>query len=178
MQKKKRRLIFRTVLLTIMAGLVTYALFANFTNDDPVVAEGEQAPNFQLTEFGTDESKELKDFEGKGVMLNFWATYCEPCKDEMPHMEKLYEEYEDKGVEIVAVNLDSTNLVVKRFLEKYDISFPILHDKNGQVMDLYKVGNIPSSLFINAEGEVVKRVDRQLTLDKLEGYLKQIQPDA
>ncbi|SFK01596.1 Peroxiredoxin [Halobacillus dabanensis] len=176
-QKKKKRLIFRTAMLTVMVGLVVFALVANGEDEKAVVAKGEEAPDFQLKKFGTGETVQLSDLEGKGVMLNFWATYCKPCKDEMPYMEKLYPKYKEKGVEILAVNLDSTELVVESFVNEYDLSFPILQDKDGQVMELYNIGPIPSTLFINPEGEIEEQVIGPLTLDKLEGHLQNIAPE-
>ena len=70
-------------------------------------------------------SVQLSDLEGKGVMLNFWGTWCKPCEAEMPYMETLYPEYNDKGIEIVAVSLDSTELVINRFIDKHDLTFPV-----------------------------------------------------
>ncbi|RWZ60223.1 thiol-disulfide oxidoreductase ResA [Halobacillus fulvus] len=177
LNKKRKRLIFRTAMLAVMIGLVIFAVFSSLNNDDAVIAEGEKAPDFVLKKFGTDESITLSDLEGKGVMLNFWATYCEPCKDEMPYMEQLYPEYKERGVEILAVNLDSTNIVVEKFMQQYGITFPVLQDKRGEVMDLYKIGPIPSTLFISPEGEIVEQVTGELTLSKLEGYLEQIAPE-
>src|SRR5699024_7056087 len=112
-----------------------------------------------------------------GVMLNFWGTWCKPCEAEMPYMEKLYPEYKEKGIEIVAVNLDSTEFVVDRFIDKYDLTFPVPYDKKRAVEDLYNVGPIPSTFFINPEGEIVESVEGALTLEKLEGYLQQIKPE-
>ncbi|MFC7320741.1 thiol-disulfide oxidoreductase ResA [Halobacillus campisalis] len=178
LKKKKKRLIFRTAMLAVMVGLIAFALISNLKDDKSVVAKGEQAPNFQLNKFGTDEVVSLDDLEGQGVMINFWATYCEPCKEEMPYMEELYSEYKDKNVEILAVNLDSTNIVVERFQERYGLSFPILHDKNGQVMDQYNVSRLPSTLFVNADGVVEEQVVGPLTLDKLDGYLNEITPET
>ncbi|MFC7060497.1 thiol-disulfide oxidoreductase ResA [Halobacillus seohaensis] len=177
-QKKKRRLIFRSAMLAVMVGLIIFALVSNLNDDKNVVAEGEQAPDFELKKFGTDETVSLSDLEGQGVMINFWATYCEPCKEEMPYMEEIYSKYKDKDVEILAINLDATDLVVRRFLDRYGLSFPILHDKNGQVMDQYNVGRIPSTLFINPDGEVEEQVVGPLTLEKLDGYLEEITPET
>ncbi|MGP4060134.1 thiol-disulfide oxidoreductase ResA [Halobacillus litoralis] len=177
LQKKKKRLIFRTAMLAVMVGLVVFALVSNAKDDQSVIAQGEKAPDFQLKKFGTEETVQLSDLEGKGVMVNFWATYCGPCKDEMPYMEELYPKYKEKGVEILAVNLDSTELVVERFIDEYDLSFPILQDKKGQVMDLYNIGPIPSTLFINPDGEIEEQVIGPLTLDKLEGHLQSITPE-
>src|SRR5699024_1852113 len=94
------------------------------------------------------ESIQLSDLKGKGVMLNFWATFCKPCESEMPYMEELYADYKDKGIEILAVNLAESELSVNRFIDKYDLSFPVPHDTKGVVSDLYKVGPIPTSYFI------------------------------
>ncbi|ASK61310.1 thiol-disulfide oxidoreductase [Virgibacillus phasianinus] len=179
-RKKRNRLIFRITVLVILLAAVGYALVSNLTKDTTKIDVGSQAPDFVLEQVNKNnelESVRLSDLEGKGVMLNFWATYCKPCEAEMPYMQKLYPEYKEKGIEIVAVSLDATELVIDRFIDKYDLTFPIPHDKSGQVMDLYGVGPIPSTFFISPKGKVVKIVAGALTLDSLEGYLKQIQPE-
>ncbi|MBM7552418.1 thiol-disulfide oxidoreductase ResA [Thalassobacillus pellis] len=176
-KKKRKRLIFRSAVLVLLLGLVAFAVIGNLSKDNAVVAEGEEAPNFQLKQFGTNgKTMSLEDLEGKGVMLNFWATYCKPCEAEMPYMQKLYPKYKDKGVEIVGVNLDATKMIVNKFIDEYDLTFPNLHDEGGQVMDLYNVGQIPSTYFINEDGVVVEKVVGPLTLEKLDSYLQQIQP--
>ncbi|WP_425445466.1 thiol-disulfide oxidoreductase ResA [Virgibacillus ndiopensis] len=179
-RKKRNRLIFRSIVLAVLLVAVAYALVSNLSEEDTNVDVGDQAPPFKLQQVNQNnelETVELSDLKGKGVMLNFWATYCPPCEAEMPYMEKLYPEYKEKGVEIVAVSLDGAELVINRFIDKYDLTFPVPHDKNGQVMEQYGVGPIPSTFFINPEGEIVEVVNGALSLDKLEGYLKQIQPE-
>ena len=94
--KKKRRLILRTVILFIMAAAVVYTLYASFTKEKHAkVAVGDIAPDFVLTDTEGNKHK-LSDYKGKGVFLNFWATYCEPCKDEMPDMNNQYKVYKDQ----------------------------------------------------------------------------------
>ncbi|MGV2620326.1 UNVERIFIED_CONTAM: thiol-disulfide oxidoreductase ResA [Halobacillus marinus] len=177
MAKKKKRLLFRSFMLLVMAGLVVFAIFANGKEDKEVIAKGEEAPDFQLKKFGTEETVRLSELEGKGVMINFWATFCGPCKEEMPYMQELYPEYKEKGVEILAINLDSTDLVVDKFINQYNLTFPILRDKDGQVMELYNINPLPSTLFITPDGDIEEQVIGPLTLDKLEGYLKRITPE-
>lgn len=181
-KKRKRirnRFIFRSVILAILLAAVVFALVSNFNQDKAIYKVGDQAPDFQLQQVNDRnelEHVQLSDLKGKGVMLNFWATYCKPCEEEMPYMQKLYPEYKDKGIEIVAVSLDSTEIVIDRFIDKYDLTFAIPHDTKGQVMDLYKVGNIPSTYFINPDGVIEEIVEGALSLDRLEGYFQQIQP--
>ncbi len=86
------------------------------------------------------EQVELADYEGQGVFLNFWGTFCPPCEDEMPYMENQYEVYEDQGVEILAVNVGESDLVVDRFVSRHALTFPILLDEDQAVLDHYGVG--------------------------------------
>ncbi|MFC4022901.1 thiol-disulfide oxidoreductase ResA [Oceanobacillus longus] len=181
-QKKKRnRLIFRTAILAVLVAAVVFALVSNLQKDNTIYQVGDKAPDFQLKQISNNydaETVQLSDLEGKGVMLNFWATWCKPCEAEMPYMQELYPEYKEKGVEIVAVSLDGTELVVDRFIDKYNLTFAIPHDKLGEIRDLYKVGPIPSTFFINPEGEIEDVVNGALTLERLEGYLQAIQPSV
>lgn len=177
--KKRDRLIYRGVILAVLVGVVIFALVSNFRQENTVYRAGDDAPDFQLNQISHNNEMEtvrLSDLEGKGIMLNFWATWCKPCEAEMPYMQELYPEYKEKGVEIVAVSLDSTELVVNRFVDQYGLTFPILHDSNHEIRDLYKVRPIPSTFFINAEGEIEDFVMGELTLEKLRGYLDEITP--
>ncbi|MRG86448.1 thiol-disulfide oxidoreductase ResA [Salinibacillus xinjiangensis] len=179
--KKQKRLIFRSVILLILIGAVVFALVTNLKKEEEVVAVGEQAPPFELKQVNVDGEQTLnlhEDFEGKGVMLNFWATYCDPCKEEMPYMQSLYPKYKEKGVEILAVSVDATELVINNWISKNELTFPIVHDQKGAVMDAYDVFNLPSTFFINPDGTVERKVDGALTLDKLDGYLEEIVPES
>ncbi|SHG65346.1 Peroxiredoxin [Virgibacillus chiguensis] len=177
--KKRNRFIFRSVILLILVGAVVFAVVQNLQDDKIIYDVGDNAPDFQLEQinkYNERETVRLSDLEGKGVMLNFWGTWCKPCEEEMPYMQKLYPQYKEKGVEIVAVSLDSTELVVHRFVDEYDLTFPIPHDKDSQVRDLYKVGPIPSTVFIDPQGKIVEVVNGALSLERLDGYLQEITP--
>lgn len=178
--KRENRLIFRTFILIVMVAAIIFALVSNIQADKTIYQVGDDAPDFELKQINKNnelESIRLSDFKGQGVMLNFWGTWCKPCEEEMPYMQELYPEYKEKGIEIIAVSLDSTELVVDRFIDKYDLTFPIPHDKTGEVRDLYKIGPIPSSIFINPDGKIQRVVNGALSLESLENYFKEILPE-
>ncbi|WP_018934513.1 thiol-disulfide oxidoreductase ResA [Gracilibacillus lacisalsi] len=180
--KKRNRFIFRSAILVVLFGALVFAIVSNLTAEEEAAVDiKEQAPDFQLDRVANNEdevesSLQLSDLEGKGVMLNFWATYCEPCEREMPYMEELYPKYKEQGVEIVAVSVDATELVIDKFVDHYNLSFPILHDKDSQVLDAYGIRPLPTTYFIDENGVVVDRVLGELSLERLEGYLQEIVP--
>ncbi|ENH97376.1 thiol-disulfide oxidoreductase [Gracilibacillus halophilus YIM-C55.5] len=176
-RKKQKRMLIRSAILVVLFGATLFAVIASLTEEQAAVKDGDHAPNFQLNLLnGNQDSIQLEELRGKGVMVNFWATYCKPCKKEMPYMQSLYEEYQDRGIEILAVSVDSTEFVVNNFVSEYGLTFPILHDKNGEVMDAYGIKPLPASLFIDEDGQIVERVLGPLSLEKLEGYFQQIEP--
>src|SRR5699024_3741918 len=174
----KKRFYYRTAVLVVLVGALAFALYANLSQDKEIYRAGDLAPDFQLTQINKHNELEtirLSDLEGKGVMLNFWGTFCPPCEAEMPFMESLYPEYAD-DIEIVAVNLDKSEFVIHKFIDKHDLTFPVVHDKNRDVLDLYKVKPLPSTFFIDSEGRIVDKVEGALTLEGLEEHFKAIQP--
>lgn len=101
----------------------------------------------------------LSDFQGKVVVLNFWATWCPPCRKEMPSMQQLYQAHKDKGLEVVAVSVDTTSSQeVRAFIEELGLTFPVLHDRDSLVSRLYSNPGVPSSYVIDPQGKVVYRV--------------------
>lgn len=178
--KMKKRLLFRTVILSILVVAIIYALVSNINKDKEIYEVGDKAPDFTLQQVNKNneiETVQLSDYEGKGIMLNFWATFCKPCEKEMPYMQKLYPEYKERGIEIIAVSLDATELVVEQFIDRYDLTFPIPHDKTGEIRDLYKIGPLPSTVFINSEGKIERTIIGAQSLERLEEYLQEIIPN-
>jgi peroxiredoxin len=177
MDKKKRRLVIRISLLSIFTTLIGYVLYTNLTNSNSgVIQAGDQAPNFQL-ETLEGETVKLSDFKGQGVFLNFWATYCPPCKEEMPYMQNQYEEFKDKGVTILAIDVGEPKVTVEKFAKRYGLTFPILLDQNQEVLNSYGVGPIPVTFLIDEDGKVVERVTASLSEEAIKNYMISIMPE-
>lgn len=132
---------------------------------------GEQAPDFEL-ELVSGEKVKLSDYRGKKVMLNFWATWCPPCKAEMPVMEQLYKASKGELV-ILAVNMDTQNDVAG-FVSKNGITFPILLDKNNEVNKMYQVLSIPTSFFIDSKGVIRNQSIGLMQFEEMEKYTKDL----
>ncbi|MDR0475945.1 MAG: TlpA family protein disulfide reductase [Treponema sp.] len=107
----------------------------------------------------------LKDFEGKVVFLNFWATWCPPCRAEMPSMEAMYARFKGRGLEILAVNCRESNQAVLSFMKNNKLSFPALLDGSGRVSGIYAVQAIPASYIIDRSGKIIARVVGSLNWD-------------
>ncbi|SFP97179.1 thiol-disulfide oxidoreductase ResA [Salibacterium halotolerans] len=176
MSKKKKRLYFRTLFLSIISVLLGYVFYSNFfQNENTLVVEGDIAPNFQL-ETLEGETVELNDYRGQGVFLNFWGTYCPPCEEEMPYMDNQYQEYKDKGVEILAVNVGESDLAVEHFVDRHNLSFPIPMDEDKAVLDSYGIGPLPTTFLINKDGKVLDILTGGMTEKDIQGYMERIEP--
>lgn len=151
--REKRTLIRFGVLLVIFLA-VGAAFYTGLTDNAQPVKVGDMAPDFRLESID-GESIRLSDYRGKAVFVNFWATWCDPCKVEMPYMEDAYQAQEGEQFEILAVNIAQSQLEASSFAKRYELSFPIVLDRDRSVVNLYGVGGLPASFFINAEGRVV-----------------------
>jgi thiol-disulfide isomerase/thioredoxin len=113
-------------------------------------ALGEPAPDFVLEASGTGDRISLSDFRGQPVILNFWATWCVPCRTEMPDLQSVYEQEDD--VVVLAVNWQESDAVVQPFLDEFALTFPTVLDSEGRVREHYGVVGLPATFFIDAEG--------------------------
>ncbi len=114
---------------------------------------GGNAPDFTLKSNSGDNLK-LSEYEGEVVMINFWATWCGPCRQEMPALEQLYQKYKDLGFVILGVNIDEDSSKTKDFLAKRPVNFPVLYDTKKQVSDLYNVVAMPTTYLIDRDGKL------------------------
>lgn len=138
------------------------------------IAVGAAAPDFELkTTDGT--SIKLSDLKGKPVLLNFFATWCGPCRNEVPNLQAAYQEHQSDGLVVLAVNLNESNIAIQDFVSKYKLTFPIVVDKDDQVSNLYGIIPLPTSYFIDRQGIVQERWQGELSKERLATLLKKIQ---
>jgi len=118
----------------------------------------EQAPGFSLVDLH-GKWRTLSEYKGKVILLNFWATWCGPCRVEMPSMETVYRELKSEGFEILAISSDPQGTVVTRpFIESNNLTFPVLHDAEYDVSGMYGVRTLPMSFLIDRKGTLRHRV--------------------
>lgn len=133
----------------------------DFLPTEEGLAKGELSPDFELITLEGEKVK-LSDYQGKKVILNFWATWCPPCRAEMPHMQNYFEEHAaGNNVEILAVNLTTEDRgidKVRNFVKEYELTFPIPMDEKGDIGTLYQAVTIPTSYMIDTEGRVQNKV--------------------
>lgn len=154
----------------VLAGAVlVVAVGLAWVQRDPSAGAvpGSPAPSFQAHDLSGDPVT-LEDFEGRVVLLNIWATWCHPCRVEMPSMERLYREYEGTDFEIVAVSIDAPAREsdaldrpggdIEAFADSLGLSFRILHDPSGRISDVYGAVGVPESFLIGRDGIIYRRV--------------------
>ncbi|MBJ8103774.1 MULTISPECIES: redoxin domain-containing protein [Bacillus] len=181
----------KLTIIVVLLCLAGYAAYDQFGKKDQVVQEkpakseaamkemiarngieiGKSAPDFELTKLDGTKVK-LSDLKGKKVILNFWATWCGPCQQEMPDMEAFYKEHKE-NVEILAINYTPSEKgggeeKVRNFAKEKGITFPILMDKNIDVTTAYKVITIPTSYFIDTKGVIQDKFIGPMTQKEME----------
>jgi peroxiredoxin len=114
-------------------------------------------PDFTLPD-PAGKKVSLKGFRGKLVMLNFWATWCVPCREEMPTMERLYQEFKNKGFVIVAVNVKDKKTDALAFIKELKLTYPVVFDPEGEVGLLYGAWGLPATYLIGPKGEGLARM--------------------
>ncbi len=134
---------------------------------------GKPAPDFTLTT-PEGENISLGALRGQVVLINFWATWCPPCRLEMPFLEAAYERYKDQGFTVLAVDQQESPQAVRAYFQELGLSFPVVVDGTGEVSSLYRVLALPTSYFIDRNGVVQIMHRGAMTQQQLEGYLAQV----
>jgi peroxiredoxin len=117
---------------------------------------GKKAPDFVLKDMN-ERPVSLSSLKGSVVLINFWATWCPPCRGEMPSLNKLYKEYGNKGLVVVAVSTDRSASSVRDFLGKHPVDFSVLMDSDSKVSRQFKVFSLPTTFLLDKNGTVLQR---------------------
>lgn len=162
-RRSKTILVLFVILITgVGIGLTVYKASGPTQSGTGQVVQvaqvGQPAPEFTLPLVGGGEVR-LSDLRGKVVMINFWATWCPPCKAEMPSMERLYARFKKSGFEILAVNAEVDGLeILPEFLQKHGHTFPVPVDTDGEVQVNYGVFRFPESFIVDKNGRIVEHI--------------------
>jgi Peroxiredoxin len=132
-----------------------------------------KAIDFKLKDLEGEELS-LSDLKGKKVFLNFWATWCPSCKAEMPEIEKLYQETKNSDLVIVAVDLGESLSTVKSFVDNNKYNFKVLLDSDESVATKYGISAIPTSYFIDADGNIISKNVGAMDIDQMRAYIKNL----
>ncbi len=128
-----------------------------------------QAPVFELDQLDGGKTVSLADYRGKAVVLNFWASWCAPCKEEAPNLESAWQRWRDKDVVVVGVDLQDFGTDAQRFVDRYDLSYPVLRDKENWTWGRYGLSGLPETWFVDREGRLVgDHVEGPVTAEELD----------
>ncbi|MFT7108433.1 MAG: thiol-disulfide isomerase/thioredoxin [Psychrobacter glaciei] len=137
-----------------MLRLIVLSLTIIFSQVALSASPGQMAPNFKLPGIKTGNLMSLKSHRGKVVYLDFWASWCGPCRQSLPLLNELRNEFRKKGFEVIAVNLDEDKADAKAFLKQFPVNYPVLLDPNGKVPQKYDVPGMPTSYLIDRSGKI------------------------
>ncbi len=156
-----KKILLIVVVLLILSVAFSGILLSGCANPDsgsgPATEYGPEvgklAPDFTLTGLDGQEVS-LSDFRGKPVLINFWASWCGPCRIEMPFLQEVYEEWNSKGLVVLAVNLQENRIIVEKFAESMGLTFPILLSPGSKIPLSYNVRGIPATFLIDVDGVI------------------------
>lgn len=160
MTRQRQWIVVGGIVLLLGAALVVATQV--FGGDLFPVAPGSKAPAFHATtmDVGATQTKNITDYRGQVVLLNLWATWCGPCKQEMPGIQALHEELGPKGLRVVAISVDEPNLddAIRAFVAQHKLTFEVLHEGSGTIEKDYQTSGIPETFLIGKDGVIRKRV--------------------
>lgn len=172
------------ITVLVLIGLVVYGAYeyvhkakTEEANSEIGHRKGQIAPDFALKD-AEGNTVRLSDYQGKKVLLNFWATWCPPCRAEMPHMQKFYADYQAKDVVILGVNLTHTEKNaenVKAFAQKLQITFPIVLDQEGHVTETFQVSVYPTTFLLDSNGVIREKFQGAIHYDVMKEAVSNIE---
>lgn len=143
------------ILLSVLtSGLVMTGCISTSTQG---VEVGNIAPDFQLQSLA-GQTVSLGNLQDKPVLINFWATWCPPCRGEMPYLQEIYEEWSGKGLVVLAINIGESSSTAEEFMQSNGLSFTVLLDTKRNVAETYNISGIPTTFFIDKDGIIQDKV--------------------
>ncbi|HZE74052.1 MAG TPA: TlpA disulfide reductase family protein [Gemmatimonadales bacterium] len=147
--------------VAVLAGLgIGATALVKYGAEHAPVAVGARAPDFKVVDLATGDTVSLRDrYKGSVTLVNIWATWCEPCKVEMPAMERLYDSLGPRGFKIAAVSVDEGDPTdVRNFGQALHLTFDLLQDRSTAIQQTYQTTGVPESFLLDREGTIMKRV--------------------
>lgn len=142
-----------------MALVFVVALVIKIRPQMNLLEVGSRAPDFHAVDLATGRATTLADYKGKVILLNVWATWCQPCRVEMPAIQRLHKKLGGTDFQVVAVSIDADgDSVVSAFARDLGLTFQILHNQSGDIQQIYQTTGVPESFVIDREGIIVKKV--------------------
>ncbi|MBD0380636.1 thiol-disulfide oxidoreductase ResA [Paenibacillus sedimenti] len=166
------------VQIAIFAVVLVIGVFTIITNLSAADSKkypqvGDKAPDFSL--IGLDgKTHKLSEYKGKPVLMNFWGTFCPPCKEEMPDLQRQYDKWSPQGVVFLEVNVDKNKVTVQAFMDQYNLNMPVLLDAKEEVRKKYGVMDYPTTFFISPDGKVEVKKIGQMTESYIDQTLTQL----
>ena len=163
-------------LVGLLLVLLTWKVIQNDRSNVALAfTEGKRpmAVDFNLERLNGEGDLRLSSLRGKVVVINFWASWCEPCKKEMPRLEQAWQRYRSRGVTFIGVNTTDFTGDAQRFVKRYRLTFPVVRDGNGRVLARYGGLPIPWTYFVNREGLIVGYIRGEVTAEGLEDGLQE-----
>lgn len=145
---------FSVTAILLVVGVLIVIGYALYQRNQDTPTSG-PAPKFTVTTFDGQEVK-LTGLKGKAVVINFWASYCIPCRVEAPMLERIWRAYRERDVVFLGINTDDIDSDARAYLAEYEITYLNAPDKGGRVEDAYRITGIPETFIINREGEIIR----------------------
>jgi len=149
---QKRSNFFEFILKAIALSTLLFIMLPFAADADQA---GKKAPPFRLIDTA-GAVVTLGDFAGKVLLLNFWATWCTPCRDELPAFDRLYHKYRDQGFVVIGISVDASAARVAAFMKKRPVGFPVVTDTTGEAADAYRFSGLPAGFLIGRNGVIVR----------------------
>jgi cytochrome c biogenesis protein CcmG, thiol:disulfide interchange protein DsbE len=169
------KLVLQAAAVAVVASLVVLLVFSVVKNARAqglvaAVERGETppAPDLELPALNGDQTISLADYRGKAVVLNFWASWCEPCKEEAPMLQEAWERHRERGLVVLGVDAQDFRRDARRFAERYGLTYPLAHDGPGSSLGRYGLTGFPETWWVDRQGRLVAHVRGEFSQEELD----------